>query len=59
MQPAPDVGDPYQWVPAGTQNPGSEGVRVAWDGVRYFYGTILGQAWQDLQNIQGLGVEIV
>jgi hypothetical protein len=59
MDPAPGYGSPYQLVPAGAQNVGSEGVRIAWDGMRYFYGTVLGQAWQDLQNVQGLGVEIV
>jgi hypothetical protein len=59
MEQAPDYGSPYQLLAPDATNHGSQGVRIAWDGMRYFYGQVINEAWQDLQNVQGLGVEIV
>ena len=55
MTQPPVSGDPYDYVPNNTTNYGSEGVRVAWDFTRQFYGQVLGEAWADLQAIQGGG----
>lgn len=48
MEAPPLVGDPYELVPPGVRNPGSQGVLVAWDGFRHFYGRVLAQSWGDL-----------
>jgi len=53
MDQPPDIGDPYQLVDQTVQYPGTSGVAVAWDGLRYFYGTVINQAWFDMDVIQG------
>jgi hypothetical protein len=50
MEAPPDYGDPYQGLLANTGNPGSVGVAFAWDGLRYFWGTVVNEAWTDLNN---------
>jgi len=59
MQQPGYVGDPYELVPGNAQYPGTSGVAVAWDAMRYFYGTVMNQAWQDMANVQGTGVILV
>ena len=59
MERPPFTGDPYDYVPADAPNYGSQGVRVAWDATRQFYGQILNQAWDDLQAIQGGGTGVL
>ena len=50
MEAPPDYRDPYEGVPANIPNFGSWGAVFAWDGIRYFWGTVINEAWTDLQN---------
>jgi hypothetical protein len=54
QQPA-DVGDPYTLLPDGLPQPGTSGVALAWDGMRWFWGTVAQQAWFDMQAVQQIG----
>lgn len=59
MQAPPWTGDPYDFVPATQTNPGTSGVRVAWDSMRTFWGGVVNEAWWDLEIVQQSGVVLV
>ena len=59
MEQPPFTGNPYDYVNPSAPNPGAQGVRVAWDATRQFYGQVLNQAWDDLQAIQGSGTGVL
>jgi len=59
MDAPPLTGDPYDFVAPGATNPGLQGVTVAWDAVRYFWGTAAQQGAADLLNITAGGGTLV
>lgn len=55
METPPPSGNPYDFVQPGAGNFGLQGVQVAWDGIRYFWGTVVNEAVNDLQAALGEG----
>ena len=59
METPPPNASPYDFVNPAAGNAGLQGVQVAWDGVRYFWGTVVNQAVNDLQAALGEGGTLV
>ena len=59
MEQPPSSGNPYDYVPAGVNYPGTSGVAVAWDVTRLFWGRVVNEAWVDMNNVQNMGVILV
>jgi hypothetical protein len=55
MEAPPFSGDPYDFVDQTASNAGLQGVQVAWDGIRYFWGTVVNEAVADIQAALGEG----
>lgn len=55
METPPPSGNPYDFVDPNASNAGLQGVQVAWDGIRYFWGTVVNEAVNDLQAAMGEG----
>jgi hypothetical protein len=58
METPPFSGNPYDFVQPGASNAGLQGVQVAWDGIRYFWGTVINEAVNDLLAAQGIGGQL-
>lgn len=58
MEQPPFSGDPYDFVQTGATNYGLQGVQVGWDSIRYFWGTVVNEAVNDLLAAQGIGGEL-
>ena len=59
MEAPPFSGNPYDFVQPGASNHGLQGVQVAWDSIRYFWGTVVNQAVADIQTAMGEGGTLV
>ena len=59
METPPPSGNPYDFVNPAASNVGLQGVQVAWDGIRYFWGTVVNEAVNDLQAALGEGGSLV
>jgi hypothetical protein len=59
MEAPPFSGDPYDYVDPTAPNAGLQGVAVAWDAFRYFWGTVAQEAVADIQAAIGEGGTLV
>jgi hypothetical protein len=58
MEAPPFTGDPYDYVDPAASNFGLQGVQVAWDGIRYFWGTVVNEAVADIRAALGEGGQL-
>lgn len=59
MEAPPLFGDVYQFTTYQGPNQGQNGVIVAWDSIRYFWGTVINEGVNDLQAITFGGGSLV